>query len=102
VARARLLLSARNFSWRNDGAVYEFYLKRLAPEFFGGCFAGQGDECMALVSSSRSPMGTKQSQLEAGFDVYARAIIRGCLVQRRKGKARAAYIDTRIDSPITC
>jgi transcriptional regulator with XRE-family HTH domain len=37
-------LTARNFSWREDGPVHEFFLKRVVPEFFGGRFEGPGDE----------------------------------------------------------
>lgn len=37
-------LTARNFSWRKDGPVHEFFLQRVAPEFFGGRFEGRGDE----------------------------------------------------------
>jgi transcriptional regulator with XRE-family HTH domain len=37
-------LTARNFSWRKDGPVHEFFLKRVVPEFFGGGFDGVGDE----------------------------------------------------------
>lgn len=41
-------LTARNFSWRKDGPVHEFFLKRIAPEFFGGRFDGPGDELRFL------------------------------------------------------
>jgi transcriptional regulator with XRE-family HTH domain len=37
-------LTARNFSWRKDGPVHEFFLRRVAPEFFGGRFDAPGDE----------------------------------------------------------
>jgi transcriptional regulator with XRE-family HTH domain len=37
-------LTARNFSWRKDGPVHEFFQKRVVPEFFGGGFDGKGDE----------------------------------------------------------
>jgi hypothetical protein len=37
-------LTARNFSWRKDGPVHDFFLRRVAPEFFGGRFEGAGDE----------------------------------------------------------
>lgn len=36
--------TARNFSWRKDGPVHEFFLKRVAPEFLSGRFDGLGDE----------------------------------------------------------
>jgi transcriptional regulator with XRE-family HTH domain len=37
-------LTARNFSWRKDGAVQEFFLRRVIPEFFNAKFDLQGDE----------------------------------------------------------
>jgi transcriptional regulator with XRE-family HTH domain len=37
-------LTARNFTWRKDGPVHEFFLRRVVPEFFGGRFDGPGDE----------------------------------------------------------
>lgn len=37
-------LTARNFSWRKDGAVQEFLLQRVIPEFFNARFDALGDE----------------------------------------------------------
>ena len=37
-------LTARNFSWRKDGPVHEFFQRRVVPDFFGGRFDGRGDE----------------------------------------------------------
>jgi transcriptional regulator with XRE-family HTH domain len=37
-------LTARNFSWRKDGPVHEFFLKKVAPEFFNARFDGAADE----------------------------------------------------------
>ncbi len=37
-------LTARNFSWRKDGAVQEYFLRRVIPEFFNARFDAQGDE----------------------------------------------------------
>jgi transcriptional regulator with XRE-family HTH domain len=36
--------TAQNFSWRKDGPVHDFFLRRVAPEFFGGRFDGPADE----------------------------------------------------------
>jgi len=36
-------LTARNFSWRRDEPVHDFFLKRVVPEFFGR-FDNRGDE----------------------------------------------------------
>src|SRR4051812_13686099 len=37
-------LTARNFSWRKDGPVHEFFLTRVAPEFLRAAFDGPHDE----------------------------------------------------------
>jgi transcriptional regulator with XRE-family HTH domain len=37
-------LTARNFSWRKDGAVQGYFLRRVIPEFFDARFDAQGDE----------------------------------------------------------
>jgi hypothetical protein len=37
-------LTARNFSWRKDGAVQAYFLRRVIPEFFDARFEAQGDE----------------------------------------------------------
>jgi transcriptional regulator with XRE-family HTH domain len=37
-------LTALNFSWRKDGAVQEYFLRRVAPEFLSARFDSQGDE----------------------------------------------------------
>jgi len=36
-------LTARNFTWRKDGPVHEFFVTRFAPEFFRSAFEGSGD-----------------------------------------------------------
>jgi transcriptional regulator with XRE-family HTH domain len=37
-------LTARNFAWRKDGPVHEFFQKQVVPDFFGGRFDRRGDE----------------------------------------------------------
>ena len=37
-------LTARNFSWRKDGAVQAYFLRRVIPEFLDSRFDAQGDE----------------------------------------------------------
>lgn len=36
-------LTARNFSWRTDGPVHDFFVTRFAPEFFRSSFDEPGD-----------------------------------------------------------
>ena len=42
-ARIRKLASW-NFSWRKDGPVQDYFLRRVVPEFFAGRFDSPGDE----------------------------------------------------------
>jgi len=37
-------LTARNFSWRKDGPVQAYFLRRVIPEFFDSRFDAPGDE----------------------------------------------------------
>jgi transcriptional regulator with XRE-family HTH domain len=37
-------LTARNFGWRKDGAVQDYFLRRVIPEFFNARFDVSGDE----------------------------------------------------------
>jgi len=37
-------LTARNFRWRKDGPVQDFFLRRVIPEFFDARFEQPGDE----------------------------------------------------------
>lgn len=37
-------MTALNFSWRKDGAVQEYFLRRVLPEFLDDRFDSQGDE----------------------------------------------------------
>jgi hypothetical protein len=37
-------LASRNFGWRKDGPVQEYFLSRVVPEFFAGRFDGEGDQ----------------------------------------------------------
>jgi transcriptional regulator with XRE-family HTH domain len=41
-------LTARNFSWRKDGAVQEYFMRRVIPEFFRARFDEAGDEFQFL------------------------------------------------------
>jgi transcriptional regulator with XRE-family HTH domain len=46
-------LTARNFSWRKDGPVQSYFLRRVIPEFFNADFESTGDE-MRLVGGMLS------------------------------------------------
>ena len=47
-------LTARNFAWRKDGPVHEFFLARVAPEFLRARFDGPLDE-LRLIGGMLSP-----------------------------------------------
>lgn len=52
-------LTARNFAWRSDGPVHEFFVRRVAPEFLGGRFDAGFDQLhflggtLAVTSAAR-------------------------------------------------
>ncbi len=69
-------LTARNFSWRKDGPVHEFFLTRVAPEFLRARFDEAGDELHFIggTLSAASLVRMKQSiaQLVQEFEELAR------------------------------
>lgn len=69
-------LTARNFSWRTDGPVHEFFVARFAPEFFRATFDGPGDafRFTAGILSADSLARFKGSleRLAAEFEELAR------------------------------
>jgi len=57
-------LTARNFSWRKDGAVQEYFIRRVIPEFFNARFDQQGDEFRFVAGMlSRASMLRLQAAL---------------------------------------
>jgi len=69
-------LTARNFSWRKDGPVHAFFIKRFAPEFFAADFAGPG-EAFRFIGGSLSRESVTQfrssmEQLAVQFERLAR------------------------------
>jgi len=69
-------LTARNFAWRKDGPVHEFFLNRVAPEFLRSHFDGAHDELRfiggLLSASSQMQMKAAIGRLVQEFDEYAR------------------------------
>jgi hypothetical protein len=47
-------LTSRNFSWRKDGPIQEYFLSRVVPEFFAGRFETAGDE-LRFFGAALSP-----------------------------------------------
>lgn len=79
-------LTARNFTWRKEGPVHEFFLRRVAPEFFGGRFDGPADELRFLggLLSAESLMRFKAGieRLAADFEELAHNDARRPLAER--------------------
>ena len=57
-------LTARNFSWRKDGPVQAYFLRRVIPEFFDARFEALGDE-MRFVGGTLS--GASMLRLQASL-----------------------------------
>lgn len=79
-------LTARNFAWRKDGPVHEFFLARVAGEFLRGAFDGVGDEFRFLSGmlslGSRTRMKAALGRLAQEFDELARQDARLPLAER--------------------
>lgn len=69
-------LTARNFAWRRDGPVHEFFLNRVAPEFLRAPFDAPTDEFRfiggLLSQSSLAQMKSAVGRLAQEFEEYAR------------------------------
>ena len=69
-------LPARNFSWRKDGPVHAFFIKRFVPEFFAGHFAGAGEAFRfiggSLSAESVALFRASMEQLAVQFERLAR------------------------------
>jgi transcriptional regulator with XRE-family HTH domain len=62
-------LTARNFAWRKDGPVHEFFVTRVAPEFLRARFDAPAEELRFIggVLSAAS-----QAQVKAAIERFAR------------------------------
>ncbi len=58
-------LTARNFSWRKDGPIQMFFLKRVVPEFFDDRFEGASDE-LRFINGTLSPESLRQFRAGIG------------------------------------
>jgi DNA-binding Xre family transcriptional regulator len=69
-------LTARNFSWRTDGPVHEFFVTRFAPEFFRSAFDEPGDTFRftagLLSADSIARFKASLERLAAEFEELAR------------------------------
>lgn len=79
-------LTARNFSWRKDGPVHQFFLSRFVPEFFACAFTADTD-AFRFVGGTLSPESAARfrmslERLAAEFETLARQDSRLPLAQR--------------------
>ncbi len=69
-------LTARNFAWRKDGPVHEFFLQRVVPEYFRARFDKPGDDfhfvAGSLSRASLSRFKSALARLTAEFEDLAR------------------------------
>jgi transcriptional regulator with XRE-family HTH domain len=70
------ILTARNFAWRKEGPLHEFFLQRVVPEYFRMRFDGGGDEFYFVVGSlspaSRARFKSALNRITAEFEELAR------------------------------
>jgi hypothetical protein len=69
-------LTARNFAWRKDGPVHDFFLNRVAPKFLRSRFDAPTDELRfiggVLSESSLTQMKSAVGRLAQEFEEHAR------------------------------
>ena len=92
--KAMRKLTARNFSWRKDGAVQAYFIRRVLPEFFASRFDGQGDEFRfvggLLSHASMLRLQASMRRVAAEFDQLAHQDARLPLDERHSCSAIVA------------
>lgn len=80
------ILTARNFAWRKDGPVHDFFLQRVVPEYFRMRFDGAGDEFYfvagSLSQASRLRFKSALNRITAEFEGLARQDARLPIAER--------------------
>jgi transcriptional regulator with XRE-family HTH domain len=79
-------LTARNFAWRKDGPVHQFFVSRFVPEYFQSAFEGATD-AFRFVGGTLSPGAAAQfkislERLAGEFEELARRDARLPLAKR--------------------
>jgi transcriptional regulator with XRE-family HTH domain len=68
-------LTARNFSWRRDGPVHDYFLSRVVPEFFADRFDAGADDLHflggLLSEASRRHVAASMARLAQEFEELA-------------------------------
>jgi transcriptional regulator with XRE-family HTH domain len=93
------LLTARNFTWRNDGPVHRFFLQRLVPDYFRARFDKPEDEFYFVAGSlspdSQARFKSALNRLTAEFEDLARNDARLPVAKRHGCAAILALRDWR-------
>jgi transcriptional regulator with XRE-family HTH domain len=97
--RSVQLLTARNFTWRNNGPVHNFFIQRVVPDYFRTKFDGAGDE-FYFVAGSLSPASQARfkaalNRVTAEFEELARQDARLPVSERHGCAAILALRDWR-------
>jgi transcriptional regulator with XRE-family HTH domain len=91
------ILTARNFSWRKDGPLHEFFLQRVVPEYFRTRFDAPGDEFYLMAGSlsqaSRARFKSALNRISAEFEELARQDARLPMAEREGCTAILALRD---------
>jgi hypothetical protein len=91
------LLTARNFTWRKDGPLHEFFLQRVVPEYFRMRFDGPGDEFYfvagSLSQASRARFKSSLNRVTAEFEELSRQDARLPVTERQGCTAILALRD---------
>jgi transcriptional regulator with XRE-family HTH domain len=94
------LLTARNFTWRKDGPLHEFFLQRVVPEYFRMRFDGAGDEFFfvagSLSQASRARFKSSLNRVTAEFEELARQDARLPVTERQGCTAILALRDWQL------
>ena len=93
------LLTARNFEWRKDGPMHEFFLQRVVPDYFRAAFDGAGDDFLfvagSLSAASRTRLKASLHRVSAEFEELSRQDARLPVNERHGCAAILALRDWR-------
>ena len=93
------LLTARNFTWRKDGPMHDFFLQRVVPDYFRASFDGAGDDfgfvAGSLSQNSRTRLKASLGRVAAEFEELARQDARLPVTERHGCASILALRDWR-------
>jgi transcriptional regulator with XRE-family HTH domain len=90
-------LASRNFAWRKDGPVQDYFLRRVVPEFFAGRFDEAGDEMRFVGGSlSAASMLRLQSAVQRLVGEFEHLAQQDARLPREKRRRCAAILGLRL------